>query len=126
MPLVHISLIKGKSDAHREAILDGVYEAMRETFNVPEDDQFITIIEHDASNFRYGKTYLDIERSDDVVFIQISAMQSRTIDQKKALYARLAELLNEGPGLRSEDVFVIIFEGAREYWALGIGLAQYA
>ncbi|MEM6499670.1 MAG: tautomerase family protein, partial [Pseudomonadota bacterium] len=49
-----------------------------------QDNQFITIIEHDASNFRYGKTYLDIERSDDVVFIQISAMQSRTIDQKKA------------------------------------------
>mgnify|MGYP001791604857 CR=1 FL=1 len=126
MPLVHISLIKGKSDAHREAILDGVYEAMRETFNVPEDDQFITITEHDASNFRYGKTYLDIERSDDVVFIQISAMQSRTIDQKKALYARLAELLNEGPGLRREDVFVNIIEGARENWSLGNGLAQYA
>ena len=126
MPLVHISLIKGKSDAHREAILDGVYEAMRETFNVPEDDQFIPIIAHDASNFRSGKTYLDIERSDDVVFIQISAMQSRTIDQKKALYARLAELLNEGPGLRREDVFVNIIEGARENWSLGNGLAQYA
>lgn len=126
MPLVHISLTKGKSDAHREAILDGVYEAMRDTFNVPEDDQFITITEHDASNFRYGKTYLDIERSDDVVFIQISAMQSRTIDQKKALYERLAELLNEGPGLRMEDVFVNIIEGARENWSLGNGLAQYA
>ncbi|MEM9230796.1 MAG: tautomerase family protein [Pseudomonadota bacterium] len=126
MPLVHISLIKGTPDAHRAAILDGVYEAMRQTFNVPEDDQFITITEHDPSNFRYGKTYLDIERSDDVVFIKISAMQSRTIDQKKALYARLVELLNEKPGLRTEDVFVNIIEGARENWSLGNGLASYA
>ena len=126
MPLVHISLIKGKSDAHREAILDGVYEAMRETFNVPEDEQFMTITEHVPGYFRFGKSYLGIDRSADVVFIQISAMQSRTIDQKKALYARLAELLNEGPGLRREDVFVNIIEGARENWSLGNGLAQYA
>ena len=126
MPLVHISLIKGSSNAHREAVLDGVYKAMRETFNVPEDDQFITIAEHEPSNFRYGKTYLDIERSDQVVFIQISAMKSRTVDQKKALYARLVELLNEKPGLRPEDVFVNLIEGARENWSLGNGLAQYA
>lgn len=126
MPLVHISLIKGTSDAHRTAILDGVYDAMRETFNVPEDDQFMTITEHDPANFRFGKSYLGIERSESVVFIQISAMNRRTIDQKKALYARLAVLLNEKAGLRPEDVFVNIVEGASENWSLGNGLAQYA
>ena len=126
MPLVHISLRAGKSEAYRSAIFDGVYRAMRDTFNVPEDDQFMTITEHDAANFRYGATYLGIARSDDLVFIQISAMNTRTAEQKKALFRRIAELLGQSPGLRPEDVFVNLIEGVKENWSLGHGLAQYA
>ena len=126
MPLVHISLRAGKSEAYRSAILDGVYQAMRDTFNVPEDDQFMTITEHDAANFRYGATYLGIARSDDLVLIQISAMNTRTAEQKKALFRRIAELLGQSPGLRPEDVFVNLIEGVKENWSLGHGLAQYA
>lgn len=126
MPLVHISLRTGKSEAYRQAIFDGVYLAMRDTFNVPEDDQFMTIAEHDPSNFRYGASYLDIARSDDVIFVQISAMNSRTAEQKKALFARIVELLSKEPGMRPEDVLVSILEGVKENWSLGNGIAQYA
>ena len=126
MPLVHISLRAGKPEGYRQAIFDSVYRAMRETFNVPEDDQFMTITEHDAANFRYGASYLGIARSDDLVFIQISAMNTRTVEQKKALFRRIAELLGESPGIRSDDVFVNIVEGVKENWSLGRGLAQYA
>lgn len=126
MPLVHISLRAGKPEAYRQAIFDGLYRAMRETFNVPEDDQFMTIREHDAGNFRYGASYAGIARTDDLVLIQISAMNTRTAEQKKALYRRIAELLGESPGIRPEDVFVNLIEGTRENWSLGHGLAQYA
>lgn len=126
MPLVHISMRAGKSEAYRQAIFDSLYRAMRETFNVPEDDQFMTIREHDAASFRYGATYLGIARSDDLVFIQISAMNTRTVEQKKALFRRIAELLGENPGIRAEDVFVNLIEGLKENWSLGHGLAQYA
>lgn len=126
MPLVHISLRTGKSEAYHQAIFDGVYQALRDTFNVPEDDQFMTITEHEPSNFRYGASYLDIARSDDVIFVQISAMNSRTAEQKKALFARIVELLSKDPGMRPEDVFVNILEGVKENWSLGNGIAQYA
>lgn len=126
MPLLNISLRVGKSEAYRQAIFDGLYQAMRETFNVPEDDQFMTITEHEAANFRYGASYLDIARSDDLVFIQISAMNSRSENQKKALFKRIAELLSENPGLRPDDVFVNIIEGTKDNWSLGNGIAQYA
>src|SRR5271166_2051361 len=33
---------------------------MRETFTVPEDDEFMTIREHDAANFRYSASYLGV------------------------------------------------------------------
>ena len=63
MPLVHISLRAGKPEAHRQAIFDGLYRAMHETFNVPEDDQFVAITEHDATNFRYSASYIYWSRS---------------------------------------------------------------
>ena len=126
MPLVNISLRAGKPEAWRQAILDGVYRAMRETFNVPEDDQFMTLREHAAADLRYGATYLDIARTDDIVLIQITANNTRTLEQKKALFARIAALLAERPGLRTEDVFVSLVEVAKENWSFGNGLAQYA
>ena len=126
MPLVHISLRAGKPEAYRQALFDGIYQAMHAEFDVPEGDQFMTISEHDASNFRYGASYLDIARSDDLVFIQITANNTRRSDQKKALYRRIAELLGQDPGLRPEDVFISLVEVDKENWSLGLGVAQYA
>ncbi|MEH2529921.1 4-oxalocrotonate tautomerase [Bradyrhizobium sp. AZCC 1588] len=125
MPLVHISLRAGKPEAYRQAIFDSLYRAMREALSVPEDDQFMTITEHDAANFRYGDAY-GVARSDDVVFIQITVFNTRTSEQKKALFRRTAELLAESPGIRSENVFVNVLEAAKENWSVGHGLAQFA
>ena len=126
MPLVHISLRAGKPEAYRQAIFDSLYRAMHETFNVPEDDQFMTITEHYAANFRYSASYLGVDRSDDLVYIQITANNTRTVEQKKALFQRIMELLGENPGIRPQDVFVNIVEVAKENWSLGNGVAQYA
>jgi 4-oxalocrotonate tautomerase len=125
MPLIHISLRAGKPEAYRQAIFNGLYCAMRETLNVPEDDQFMTISEHAASNFRYGDGY-GVARSADVVYIQITVFNTRTVEEKKALFRRIAELLGECPGIRPEDVFVNILEAAKENWSVGYGLAQFA
>ena len=125
MPLLHISLRAGKPEGYRQAIFDSLYRAMRETLNVPEDDQFMTITEHDAQNFRYGNAY-GVVRSADVVYIQITVFNTRTLEQKKALFRRVAELLGESPGIRPEDVFVNVLESAKENWSVGHGLAQFA
>lgn len=125
MPILHISMRAGKPQAYRQAIFDGLYRAMRETLGVPDDDQFMTITEHDAANFRHGTAY-DVARSDDLVYIQIAVFDTRTLEQKKALYKRIAELLRESPGIRPEDVFVNVFPTAKENWSVGNGLAQFA
>ena len=97
MPLIHISLRAGKPEAYRQAIFDSLYRAMRETLDVPEDDQFMTIREHDAANFRYSAFCYGVSRSEDVVYIQITVFDTRTAQQKKALFRRTAELLGESP-----------------------------
>src|SRR5690349_4593641 len=80
MPILNISLRAGKPEAYRQAIIDGLYVAMRDALNVPEDDQFMTITEHAAANFRTGTAY-GIQRSADVVYIQITVFNTRTAEQ---------------------------------------------
>ncbi|MGZ3240959.1 MAG: tautomerase family protein [Burkholderiaceae bacterium] len=126
MPLTHISLRRGKPAAYRKAILDGLYLAMHETFDVPKDDHFMTITEHDEDDFDYSKSYLGVARSDDLVFIQLTVNNTRTLEQKKALYRRIVELLTDRPGLRSEDIFINLVEVLPENWSLGNGIAHYA
>ena len=125
MPLLHISLRAGKPEAYRQAIFDSLYRAMRDALNVPDDDQFMTITEHDAANFRYGNAF-GVVRSNDLVFIQITVFDTRTAEQKKVLFRRIAALLGERPGIRPEDVFVNVLDAAKENWSVGQGLAQFA
>ena len=126
MPLVRIDLRQGKSPDYRGKLGDVVYRAMRETINVPENDRFAVIAEHPAHGLIYDASYLGIPRTDDVVFIQITLNAGRTLDQKKALYARIAELLHQETGLRPEDVVVNLVECVKENWSFGKGLASYA
>ena len=93
MPLTRISLRRGKPAAYRKAIRDGLYRAMRDTFDVPEVNRFILITEHDEVDFDYGANYLGIARSDDLVIIQLTVNNTRPLEKKKALYRRIVELL---------------------------------
>jgi phenylpyruvate tautomerase PptA (4-oxalocrotonate tautomerase family) len=126
MPLVRVSLRRGKSDEYKRTIGDGVYQALRETFTVPDEDRFVTFSEHSESEFQFSKTYMDIARTDDLVILQITVSNTRSIEQKKALFARIVELLSQKPGLRKEDVFINLLEVAKENWSFGNGIAQYA
>ena len=125
MPLINISLRAGKSEAYRQAIFDSLYRAMRETLTVPEDDQFMTITEHDAANFRTSASCFGVSRTADTVYIQITVFDTRTSEQKKALFKRTAELLGDNPGIKPENVFIAIQPAAKENWSVGHGL-QFA
>lgn len=126
MPLTHVSLRRGKPPGYHKAILDSLYQAMRETFDVPEDDRFMTVSEHDGEGFSYGAGYLGIRRSDDLVMIQLTVSNTRSVAQKKALYRRIVERLAESPGLRPADVFINLVEVRPENWSFGDGVAHYA
>jgi 4-oxalocrotonate tautomerase len=126
MPLVRISLRQGKTTDYRHKIADGVHRAMVEAINVPAQDRFQVITEHPADGLTYDSSYLGINRTDDVIFIQITLNVGRTLDQKRALYKKVTELLAEEPGVRSEDVLINLVEVAKENWSFGNGVAQYA
>ena len=105
MPLTRIDMCRGKSAEFKKALMDGIYEAMRETFDVPEDDRFMTIVEHDDTTFSFGRTYLGIVRSDDLVIVQITANNTRTVERRRP----------STPALRGDWPIPLAF-GRRTYW----------
>jgi len=125
MPLVRISLRAGKSADYRRAIADGIHRAMVETLAVPEQDRFQVVTEHGADGLIYDPSYLGIQRSDDVVLVQITLSAGRKPAQKRDFTARVAALLADKPGLRAEDLFINLVEVAWENWSFGEGKAQY-
>src|ERR1700761_9516407 len=117
MPLVRIDVRKGKDAAYRQEIGRVVYEAMVGV-GVPQNDRFQIIAEHDAGNFIYDPSYLGIARTDDLVIIQITWNEGRTVEQKKALKS-FADGLAKSPGVRIEDVFINLVEVKKENWSFG-------
>ncbi|KVE36276.1 tautomerase family protein [Burkholderia sp. TSV86] len=126
MPFTRIALREGKSAEYRQALSAGVHRALQQAFDVPVDDIFMIITEYGADNFFYGRDYLGIARSDDLVMIQITANNTRTLAQKRELYRLIADQLAESPGVRREDVFINLVEVLKENWSFGNGIAQYA
>jgi phenylpyruvate tautomerase PptA (4-oxalocrotonate tautomerase family) len=98
---------------------------MVETINVPPDDRFQVIQEHAPETLVADRRYLGIERSEDVVLIQITLNLGRTLEQKRALYRAIADKLAASPGLRREDVLISLVEVPKENWSFGNGEMSY-
>ena len=126
MPLARIDLVQGKSPEYRRMIGDVVYEAVVSELKAPEGDRFQVITEHPAGDLIADPRYLGINRTADVVFIQVMMNVGRTLEQKKAFYKKIADGLHERLGLRREDVLINLVEVGKENWSFGNGIAQYA
>lgn len=125
MPLVRISL--GTQDPeYAAAVGDAVHTALVESMNVPADDKFQILTGPGSSKIVYPPEYLGIRHTDAIVIIQITLNAGRTLEQKRALYARIAELLSTAPGIPPADIIVSLVEVVKENWSFGDGIAQYA
>jgi 4-oxalocrotonate tautomerase len=126
MPFVRVDLVEGKSAEYRSGIGEVIYEAMRATMDVPDDDRFQVITEHPRGDFVANPTYFGISRTEDCVFIQVTMKSGRTDEAKQAFYRAVADGLHDRLGLRREDVFINLVEVAKQNWSFGNGIAQLA
>lgn len=126
MPLVRISVRAGKPPAWIRAVGDSVHQAMVDSIGVPLDGKFQLFHEHADAAFTFDTGFRGVKRTSDLVVIQITLNQGRPVELKKALYARMAELLAKSPGVRKEDVLISLVEVPKENWSWGNGEATYA
>jgi len=125
MPIVRIDLREGTSLDYRNALGDGVQRAMIEAFALPPDDRFQVITEHPPEGLSYDRTYLGIQRFDNIVLAQITMSTGRKPQQKRKFFQRMAEILAESPGLKPQDLVINLVEFAWENWSFGNGEVQY-
>jgi phenylpyruvate tautomerase PptA (4-oxalocrotonate tautomerase family) len=124
MPFTRISLMKGKSPDYLRAVSDSLHQALVEAFDVPLDDRFQAIHQHDPGELIFDRHYLGGPRSDDFVLFAVAAGRPRDTATKKAFYKRLIALLAEAPGIQPQDVMVIITTTSRDEWSFADGEAQ--
>ncbi len=128
MPLTRVSLIRGKSREYKENIAESIYQALIEEFDVPKNDKFVVINEHDRDNFYYAENYLGLKKTDDLIIIQIFINNTRTVEQKKRLYQSITEKLHQSTGIEKSNLLISLVDVGdvgKENWSFGDGIAQY-
>ena len=127
MPLVTLTLKKGRPVEERHAILDGVHRALVAS-GVPEADKFQRVLELDADAFRYDPRYPDLAnaRGDGFVLIEILWSVGRSVKVKRKVAADIVAALREAPGLDPEQVMLVFVETQWENWAFGGGRLLHA
>jgi 4-oxalocrotonate tautomerase len=124
VPVTRIAIREGKSSEYKQALMDEIYEAMRETVGIKDGDRFMAITEHGEDEFAYG-SFLGIDRSDDLVQVQVFWAPGKAVEAKLAMYRRIVERLGDNPGIRPADVLISVVETAAENWSFGNGETQF-
>lgn len=119
MPLVTISILKGKPPEYVKAIANGVNSAVIETMEFPADDRFQVITEHEPYCLEYQ------DRNDDRVMMFLVMRRGRAPEVKKAFYKRVVENLKRDPGIKPANVLITIVENSDIDWSFRDGIAQF-
>lgn len=126
MPLVTINLRKGRSPAVRRAIADAVHAALVANLGIPETDRFQLVREYGDEDFIHTDAHLDLTYTRDLVMLEVSFVEGRSDEIKKALLRDLCERITAAAGQRPDDLMVTFHDIGRANVSFGKGLAQRA
>ena len=108
MPFVTISLARGKSREYRDAVSSAVHEALVQELGMNPDDRFQLIDQHEPGEMIFNRDFRGGPRSDDFIVFTITEGIDSGEEAKQRFYKTLVDLLQKDPGVRGEDVFVMI------------------
>ena len=125
MPLVRISVHEKLSAERRRGIASSVYDAMRATLGIPENDRFIVISGHSNDGFSIDPNFMGMQRTEDFVLIHVTLRGGRTTKAKQNFYRETARLLGERSTILPDDVMIVLSPNGLDDWSFGRGEAQY-
>jgi len=108
MPFVSISLARGKSRAYLDGLSSAVHEALVQELGMNPDDRFQLIDQHEPGEMIFNRDFRGGPRSDDFIVFTITEGVDSGDQAKQRFYKTLVDLLQKDPGVRGEDVFVMI------------------
>jgi phenylpyruvate tautomerase PptA (4-oxalocrotonate tautomerase family) len=117
MPLVKIETRRWMTRETKQAVLDGVHEALVAAFKVPNSDRNQRIIEYAPEDFEGSSG-----KGEHFTIITIDAFAGRSLEAKRKLYQELASRLG-AVGIPVADLMVVVHDGPLENWGLRGGQA---
>ena len=121
MPFIRTHVSKSTSQEQRQAIVEGIHQALVSSIGMPQDELFNLVSRYDADDFFYSRSFNGVSRSDNLVVVDISLRRGRSDAMKRDLYAHIAENLATNAGVAMADVFIFMHENDYSDWSTGNG-----
>jgi phenylpyruvate tautomerase PptA (4-oxalocrotonate tautomerase family) len=122
MPLVTLTVRKGRGAEFKKSILEGVHAALVAS-GVPAEDQFHRVLELEAGDFTYHPTYPDLTspRGENFVLIEILLSVGRSVKVKRQIVQQLTSGIAGKLSINPEEIMVVFRETRWENWSFGGG-----
>lgn len=117
MPLVKISIRKGRSDSEKKKLLDLVHSSLVDSFKIPDSDRVQRIYEFNDDEFE-----IPSDRTNKFTIIEITIFPGRSLETKKKLYKLIFYQL-EKLGYQDNDAVVVLHEPELNNWGVRGGLS---
>jgi phenylpyruvate tautomerase PptA (4-oxalocrotonate tautomerase family) len=117
MPLVKISILKGRSKSEKQALLDAVHAALVEAFKIPDWDRDQRIFEFEKENFEIPNN-----RTDYFTLIEIIIYPGRSLKVKRELYKSINDRLKANGYKNPNDIVIVLLEPPLENWGIRGGV----
>jgi phenylpyruvate tautomerase PptA (4-oxalocrotonate tautomerase family) len=112
MPLVTITIMKGRSKEFKKAIMAEVHEALVVAFKIPDHDRNQRMIEIEPENFQYP-----VGNTENFITIEMTVFPGRSLHAKKTLYKEIATRLLKLK-VPPNDILIILHEPPLENWGI--------
>lgn len=122
MPFTRITLLAGKSPAYLQAIAESLDRSLVESFEVPETDRFVAFHQLRPEELIFDRHYRGGPRSDDFIVFHITTGRTRTTETRARFFQQLVARLAEAPGIRPEDVMIILANSTFDDWSFASGV----
>ena len=112
MPLVTVTMIKGRPTGFRKSILDVIHASLVTAFKIPDHDRYQRIIEIDAENYEYPSG-----KSDYFMTIEMTVFPGRSVEAKRMLYQEIVKGLKT-LGIPGDDILIVLKEPPLQDWGI--------
>jgi hypothetical protein len=101
------------------AISDAINDGLVEAINMPPKDRFQIFTRHPAGELVFDPTFPGGVKREKIIYLQILISRGQSEESKRAIGRSVNAALVKC-GIRSDDVFIAMYENGGADWAAGM------
>lgn len=121
MPFIRTNVPHHMPATTRQAVVQGIHDALVQSIGMPVDELFNMVASYQPEDFACSRTFNGVNRSAEVVVVEITLRRGRSDAMKRALYDLIARNLHTGAGVSPSDVLIFMHENDYSDWSVGEG-----